>query len=297
VADPQIFLDLVLAVAAAFVGGVLAQRAGLPVVVGYLLAGLAIGPFTPGPSIGTHSISALADVGVALLMFAVGCEFSRAELRRLGRVALMGGIAATMALGIGVGWVLGFPSAEAVFLGALISLSSTVVALKMLMSRGELDSLHGRVSLGILLVQDLVVVPMAVLLPTLGRGAGLGLTRLLMQVAEAAALMIGTYLLGIRIVPWVLGHVAVPRTRELFLLGVVSLALGTALIAQAIGPSLAFGAFLAGLVVAESEYRTQVVAEVLPSGTCSRPSSWCPSACSSTPSTWLDTRVRSRSSL
>jgi K+:H+ antiporter len=264
----RLLLDLVVAVLAAFVGGALAQRIGLPVVVGYLAAGLAVGPFTPGFAVDQRSISVLADIGVAFLMFAVGSEFSRSELRRLGRVAGLGGvlqILGTMALGLALAPLLGASAAQGVYLGALIALSSTVVALKVLMARGELESLHGRVTLGLLVVQDLAVIPMMVILPAAVGGSGSGdPLRLLVTAGEAVALVLGTYLIGVRLVPWVLGRVAVARTRELFLLGVVGLTLGTALAAQAIGLSLAFGAFLAGLVVAESEFRTQVVAEVLP---------------------------------
>lgn len=265
-ADVRLLLDLVAAVLAAFAGGVLAQRLGLPVVVGYLLAGVAIGPFTGGFSVDPHSIDLLAEIGVAFLMFAVGAEFSRVELRRTARVAILGGglqILATMALGLALGPLLGASLLQAVFLGALLALSSTVVVLKILMARGELQSLHGRVALGILIAQDLAVIPMVVVLPAIGGTGGGTALRLLIAAGEAAGLGLAAYA-GAKVVPWALGHLAVSRTRELFLLGVVGLALGTALAAQAIGLSLAFGAFLAGLVVAESEYRTQVVAEVLP---------------------------------
>jgi CPA2 family monovalent cation:H+ antiporter-2 len=239
----------------------------LPVVVGYLVAGVVVGPFTPGFVLDRQSITVLAEIGIAFLMFAVGSEFSLAELRGLGRVGLLGGISqilATMALGPSLIPVLGVSFYQSVFLGALIALSSTVVALKLLTGRGELRSLHGRATLGILIAQDLAVIPLVVILPAVGGETSQGWLRLLIVAAEATALILGSYLLGARVVPWILGHVAVPRSRELFLLAVISLALGTGLVAQAIGLSLAFGAFLAGLVIAESEYRSQVVAEVLP---------------------------------
>ncbi len=265
--DLALVLDLTTAVLTAFVGGVVAQRLGQPVILGYLLAGVVIGPFTPGPTVDPHTVQVLAEIGVAFLMFAVGAELSLGELRRLGRVAALGGalqIACTMGLGPLLAPVLGLSFTQGVFLGALLALSSTVVALKVLMARGELQTLHGRVALGILVAQDIAVVPMVVVLPGLAAGsegllAGLGVAAL-----KASGILLGAYLLGARAVPWVLGHVAISGTRELFLLGVVGLALGTALVTQIAGLSLAFGAFLAGLVVAESEYRTQVVAEVLP---------------------------------
>ncbi|TMC12709.1 MAG: hypothetical protein E6J41_02355 [Chloroflexi bacterium] len=265
--DPGLLLDLVAAVLVAFAGGALAQRLGLPVVVGYLLAGVAIGPFTPGFHANQHSIDTLAEIGVTFLMFAIGAEFSRAELRRLGRVGLLGGlgqIVATAAIGPALAPALGFTPFQGVFLGALLALSSTVVALKLLGARGELGSLHGHVALGILVAQDLAAIPLVVVLPHAGASGGQLAADLLRAGAEAAALVVGAYLIGARAVPWLLGHVAIQRTRELFLLGVVGLALGTALAAQAIGLSLAFGAFLAGLVVAESEFRAQVIAEAVP---------------------------------
>src|SRR5215472_4159951 len=133
VTDATLLLDLAAAVLAAFIGGALAQRLGLPVVVGYLVAGVAIGPFTPGFHASAGSIDVLAEIGVTFLMFAIGAEFSRAELRRLGRVGLLGGllqITLTMAIGPALAPLLGLTLFQGVFLGALISLSSTVVALK-----------------------------------------------------------------------------------------------------------------------------------------------------------------------
>jgi CPA2 family monovalent cation:H+ antiporter-2 len=260
---------------------------GQPVLLGYLLAGVALGPFTPGPTVDPHAVEALAEIGVAFLMFAVGAEVSLDELRRLGRVTGLGGalqIGATMALGPLLAPALGLSFGEGVFLGALLALSSTVVAVTVLMGRGELQALHGRVALGLLVAQDLAVVPMVVALPVLtapggllagglgGLGAPAGgggavlaaLAPLGAVVLKAGAILAGAYLVGTRAVPWLLGRVAGTRTRELFLLAVVGLTLGTALLTHAAGLSLAFGAFLAGLVAGESEYRAQVVAEVLP---------------------------------
>lgn len=263
----QLALDLVLAVLAAVSGGAVAHRLGQPVLLGYLAGGVLIGPFTPGPVADLHTIQVFAEIGVAFLMFALGAEFSLGELRRLGRVVAAGGplqIVGTMVLGPLLAPLLGLSLVEGLFLGALLALSSTVVALKVLMSRGELQALHGRVALGMLLVQDLAVVPMVVVLPTLAGPGDQLLGALFLAAGKAAALLLGAYLLGTRVVPWLMNHIAIGRSRELFLLLVVSLALGTAVLTGFAGLSLAFGAFLAGLAVAESEYRTQVVAEVLP---------------------------------
>lgn len=263
----QLVVDLVLAIVAAFIGGLAAQRLGQPVIVGYLIAGVALGPFTPGPTASAESIGVIAEIGVAFLMFALGAEFSRAELRGMGRVALIGGslqIAGTIAVGIAVGLALGLTPIQGVFVGALLALSSTVVAVKVLAARGALQSLHGRGSIALLIAQDLAVVPMIVFLPALSAPGELDWVAVLAVVTKAIGVVAAAYLLGARAAPWLLGHVATRPSREVFLLAVVALALGTALMTQLAGLSLAFGAFLAGVVIAESEYRTQVVAEVLP---------------------------------
>jgi CPA2 family monovalent cation:H+ antiporter-2 len=265
--DLRFLLDLALAVFAAFVGGAVAHRLGQPVILGYLLAGVAIGPFTPGPTASTHSVQVLAEIGVAFLMFALGAEISLAELQNMGRVAAIGGtlqILFTMGLGPLLAPQLGLTLAQGVFLGALMALSSTVVALKVLMERGESGALHGRIALGILIAQDLAVVPMAIVLPSVVAGGEGLLADLALAALKAGGVLVGAYVVGFRLVPALLARAAVTRTRELFLLGVVALALGTAVLTQYAGLSLAFGAFLAGLAVAESDYRQQVIAEVLP---------------------------------
>ncbi len=258
---------LVILLGATAVAVHISRRLGFGSILGYLVAGVVIGPFTPGPTIDSHTVQVLAEMGVAFLMFAVGAELSLGELRRLGRVTVLGGalqIGGTMGLGPLLAPLLGLSLVQGVFLGALLALSSTVIALKVLMARGELQALHGRVALGILVAQDIAVVPMVVVLPALAAGTAGLLAGLAVATLKAAGILLGAYVVGARGVPWLLGHVAVSRSRELFLLGVVGLALGTALVTQLAGLSIAFGAFLAGLVVAESEYRTQAVAEVLP---------------------------------
>ena len=259
--------ELALAVVAAFIGGLAARRLGLPVILGYLFAGIAIGPFTPGPVAESGAIAGLAEVGVAFLMFALGTELARSELRELGRTALVAGtgqILLVMLLGPALAPLFGLTFAQGILLGALLSLSSTVVALKLLMARGEAQSPHGRGALAILVAQDLAVVPMVILLPSLGAGAADGYVAAARQIGLGVALVAVAYGVGTRVVPWLLGHAAGPHARELFLVGVVALALGTAVATSALGLSPAFGAFVAGLVLAGSEYRTQVLAEVLP---------------------------------
>ncbi|MBX6773356.1 MAG: cation:proton antiporter [Chloroflexi bacterium] len=260
-------LDLVLAVIAAFAGGVVAQRLHLPIIVGYVAAGVVIGPFTPGPTANAQSVNTLAEIGVAFLMFALGAEFSFGELRSLGRVSALGGflqIGASTALGLLMIPLLGLSFSQGIFLGAVLALSSTIVVTRTLAARGELQTLHGRVAIGMLIAQDLCVVPLAIILPALTGSTISPLYDLMLTAVKALAVFLGSYVIGVRAVPWLLGHVAVPRTRELFILGVVGLALGTAVVTALAGLSLALGAFLAGLVVAESQFRTRVIAEVIP---------------------------------
>lgn len=266
-AIPHLIVDLVLAVSAAFVGGAIAQRFGQPALLGYLLAGVAIGPFTPGPVADTHAVQTLAEIGVAFLMFAVGAELSLGEFRRLGKLAAMGGalqILITMGLGLALALALGLTGSQGLYFGALIALSSTVVALKLLLARDETRSLHGRIALGLLVAQDIAVLPMAIILPTLATGGVDLLTNLATTTAKAVAVVVGAFVVGRRLAPWVLNRIAVTQSRELFLLSVVTLALGTAVIAAIAGLSFAFGAFLAGLVIAETDFRTRVAAEIIP---------------------------------
>ena len=262
-----IVVDFVLAVAAAFVGGMIALRFRQPVILGYLLAGIAIGPYTPGPISSTQNVQVVAEMGVAFLMFALGVEFSPTELLKMRWVAGLGGliqIGATILLGIAITPLLKLDLIQGVFLGSVLALSSTMVALKVLMSRGEIESLHGRIVLGILILQDLSVVPMMVILPALAGPMDSLLLTLLVSGAEAAAILVGGWLLGTRVAPALFARVASTGSRELFLLAVITLALGTAIGTYALGLSLAFGAFLAGLVISESEYSHQALADVLP---------------------------------
>lgn len=262
-----IVVDLVIAVAAALLGGVIAQRLHQPVILGYLLAGMAIGPYTPGPVGDIHNVQLMAELGVAFLMFALGAEFSPSELLKMRGVASIGGllqIGATLLLGLAVSPLLGLGLVQGLFLGSVLALSSTMVALKILMGRGELESLHGRMVLGILIVQDLSLVPMMVILPALaGPVEGLALS-LALAAAKAAAILVGAQYVGTKIAPKALLRVAATGSRELFLLAIITLALGTALSTYALGLSLAFGAFMAGLVVSESEFSHQALAEVVP---------------------------------
>ncbi len=266
--ERELIVDLIIIIAAATAGGVLASLLRLPVILGYLVAGLAVGHYIPGWEIDVTRVQGIAELGVALLLFTLGIQFSFAKLADVRRVAIMGGlvqIVFTIGLGLAIAGPLGLGVQAGVLLGAAMALSSTMVALKLLDARGELDALHGRVALGFLLVQDLAVVPLVILIPATAGGVGASLAGELALAAGKALLLLGAaYLLATYIVPRLLFRIAGTGSRELFLLAVLSLALGLAAGSFLLGLSLAFGAFLAGLVVSESEFSYQTLAEVLP---------------------------------
>jgi CPA2 family monovalent cation:H+ antiporter-2 len=259
-------LDLGAAVLAALVGGAVAVRLRQPAVVGYILAGVAIGPFTPGFVGDVEGISVLAEVGVVLLLFALGVQFSLRELARVWRVAIPGAVAqvvGTTAIGGIAAYGLGLEPRAALILGACLSISSTLVVLKLLIERGELDSLHGRAAIGWMIVQDLATIVFIVSLPPLA-GAD-PVAPLIGALASAAVFLALAYVVGTRLLPWAFNAVARLGSQELFLLAVVGTALATAFVSSAVfGLSLALGAFVAGLLVSESEVSYQAAAEVIP---------------------------------
>ncbi|OFW04570.1 MAG: portal protein [Acidobacteria bacterium RIFCSPLOWO2_02_FULL_67_36] len=259
--------DLTLILLAAIAGGFLAQRAGQPLIVGYILAGVAVGPFTGGPTVGNiHDIEQLAELGVALLLFSLGLELSFRELKPVRTVALFGAtiqIILTIALGLGVGLALGWAWRPALWLGALISLSSTMVALKTIQAQGRLGTLSSRVMLGILVVQDLAVVPLMIVLPELSDPAG-GVAKVGAAALRASVLLGVIVLFSTRVVPRLMGFVARRNSRELFFLSTMTLAVGVGYVAYRFGLSMALGAFVAGLVVNESDYAHQALSDVAP---------------------------------
>ena len=261
--------EVIIVLATAIVGGMLARLLRLPILLGYLVGGVVIGPYGFALVSDVETIHSLATIGVVLLLFTIGLEFSLKEIMRMGKVAVLGGIAQillTAAAGLGLGWFIGFPLKEAIFFGFLIALSSTMVVLKLLMERGELDSAHGRIMIGILLVQDLSIVPLMIIMPAIGGGiAGAELWLSLGLAILKAILFIGVMLvLGIWGLPWILSRVAGQRSRELFLLTVVTLCLGAAFGTYYFGLSAAFGAFVAGLLISQSAFARQALADIVP---------------------------------
>jgi CPA2 family monovalent cation:H+ antiporter-2 len=262
----RFILDLGAAVGAALLGGAIAVRLRQPPIVGYLLAGVAIGPATPGFVGDVERIAVLADVGVVLLLFALGIQFSIRELREVQRVALPGGalqVAAILVVGTGAGLLLGLEPAAAFVVGACLSVSSTLVLLKNLLDRGEVDSLHGRTAIGWAIFQDIATIVFIVALPALAGGEAIG--PLIIALVKAALFLALAYVVGTRLFPWLFGAIARLGSPELFLLAVVATALLTAFVSSAVfGLSLALGAFVAGILVSESDLSHQAAAEVIP---------------------------------
>jgi CPA2 family monovalent cation:H+ antiporter-2 len=266
--ERELIVDLIIIIGAAGAGGLIANALRMPVVLGYLAAGLVVGNYIPFLEVDVHRVEDIAELGVALLLFSLGVQFSLAELRDVRRVAIWGGlsqISLTIGLGVAIGLAFGLEADSSLLLGAAMSLSSTMVVLKLLEARGELDSLYGRVALGLLLVQDLAVVPLVILVPALaGRSSADLALELALALGKAALLLMVGYVLASRVVPWLLRQIAATGSRELFILAVLSLAFGLAAGSFALGLSVAFGAFLAGLIVSESEFSHQTLADVLP---------------------------------
>ncbi len=258
--------DLLILVAVAIPVVAVAQRLRVPTVVGFLLTGVAIGPHSLGFIPDAASVSGLAELGIILLLFTIGLELSVSRIIQLGRLVLQGGavqVAATIATTVGVALIVAVTPRQAVFYGALVALSSTAIVLKIYTDRGELDSSHGRVAIAILLFQDICVVPLMLLVPVLA-GAGEGIGASARHVGISLAVVATLIVVGRAVVPWVLQKVVLLRNRELFTLSIVFFALGAAYVTASTGLSLALGAFIAGLVIAESEYGVQALSDVLP---------------------------------
>ncbi|MEW6277390.1 MAG: cation:proton antiporter [Candidatus Eremiobacterota bacterium] len=259
--------DLCMVLVAALLGGLAARAARVPMVLGYILAGLLLSPHTPGPRVvEIEEFEKLADVGVALLMFGIGLEFPLPRLARLKGVALLGTglqMLATIALGTLLGTLMGLTLVQGIWLGVALSLSSTMVALKHLTDSGYLNTLAGRVMLAMLVVQDLAVIPLMIILPDLADVGGS--LHLLAGLAGKAVLV--TLMLvwgGGRALPRVLSLIGRTCPRELFTISVVAIGLGTGYATYLLGLSFAFGAFLAGLALSESDYSHHVMSEVGP---------------------------------
>jgi CPA2 family monovalent cation:H+ antiporter-2 len=267
-AESIFFRDLAYVFMAAVAGGALARLAGQPLVLGYVLGGILISPLTPGPAVSDlHTFELFAEIGVILLMFSVGIEFSLRDLLRVKWVALLGGplgIALSVAMGLGVASLLGWPPLQGAIVGIVLSVASTMVLARLLMDRGELHSRHGRVMIGITLVEDLAVVVLIVVIPTLGTLEPGRLLTIAGTLGRALLILVPAGYVAAKLIPPLMTRVARMHSDEMFLLVALAVGLGTAALTQAAGLSLALGAFLAGLIINGSEYAHETLARLLP---------------------------------
>ena len=277
--EPVLISTIAIGLTSAFIGGLIARHVRLPAIVGYIVAGVVIGPFTPGLLANTDIALELAELGVILLMFGVGIHFSIRDLLAVRSIAVPGAIiqmVVSALFGVWLGSALGWGVGGGLVLGLALSIASTVVLQRALTDRNELETPQGRIAVGWLIVEDLLAVLVLVLLPTIAPllAAGPGgvepsaaeaLGPIALAVVKAAVFAVVMVVAGARVVPWLLLVVAREGSRELFTLAVLAIALGIAFIASTVfGVSFALGAFLAGLVVGESDMSHQAAADALP---------------------------------
>jgi len=262
------FRDLAYVFGAAVVGGAVAKVLRQPLILGYVLGGFLIGPFTPGPTLsGIHEFEVLAEIGVILLMYSIGLEFSFGELLEVKWVAIFGGplgILLSVGLGAGTGWLMGWGTIQGIAVGAIVSVASTMVLSRLLADRGELRSPHGNVMIGITLVEGLAVVVLTVLLPSLSHLTGSHFLSLLIAFGKALLILVPVMFVAAKLVPPLMKRVEGTGNDELYVLVVLALGFATAAVTQAVGLSLALGAFLAGLIVSECKTSEKMLDKLSP---------------------------------
>jgi CPA2 family monovalent cation:H+ antiporter-2 len=259
--------DIIIIVIAALIGGFVARIFKQPLIIGYIFAGVLVGPATGGVAVSNiHEIEMLAEIGVALLLFALGLEFSFKDLKPVRKIALIGTpiqIILTIAFGFFLGRMFDFEWKASLWLGALISLSSTMVLLKTLMSQGWMGTLSSRVMIGILLVQDLAFVPLMIILPQLNEPQNT-LSTLAFAAIKATLFIFLMIFLGKKLIPMLIRQVVHWHSREFFLVTITAIGLGVGYGTYLFGLSFAFGAFVAGLILSESDYVYQALSDIIP---------------------------------
>ncbi|HEY9088114.1 MAG TPA: cation:proton antiporter [Anaerolineaceae bacterium] len=264
--DLPLLVNITLALVVAFTGGILARRIGLPTIVGYLLAGIVIGPFTPGFVGDSATIEQLAELGVIFLMFGVGLNFSFNDLWRVRDIAIPGALVQIVLdtlLGFALTRFWGWTVPAAIVMGLAISVSSTVVLFRNLMDRSLLNTIHGQVAVGWVVMQDIFSVLILVLMPALFSQGSFEWQTLVITLAKAVAFVVVIFFAGVRAILWLLEQIAYTRSRELFILAILAITLGTAMVASDLfGVSLALGAFVAGAIISQSHLSHQVGADV-----------------------------------
>lgn len=264
---PQLFGDILIIILASLPVAYICLRLKLPLLVGLMLTGIAIGPYGFGLIKELEGIEILAEIGVMLLLFTIGLEFSLGRLREMKRLVLLGGgmqVLGTVVAGSGISFLLGRPVNQSIFFGFLLALSSTAIVLKSYVDRNEVDSPHGRVGVGILLFQDICIVLMLLLVPLLGGQDIVSFSSILLNLGFSLIILVLVVAAAWFLIPQILKRVAELRSPEVFILTVVFLCLGLSWVTESLGLSLALGAFIAGVVLADSEYSHQATAEILP---------------------------------
>jgi monovalent cation:H+ antiporter-2, CPA2 family len=265
--EPNAFLfrELTYIFVAAVAGGLVAWRLRLPLILGFVLGGIVISPFTPGPKIfDLHTFEELAEVGVVLLMFSIGVEFSLSELLSVKWVAVIGGICgigASIGLAIGAARLMGWTTTQGMVIGATVSVASTMVLASLLADTQSLTTPHGRVMIGITLFEDLAVVMMTVMLPSVGSGH---LSAAAWTIGKALVLLVPLAFLAVTVIPRILRKAQQTKNQELFLLVAIAICLATAALSHAAGFSTALGAFLAGFSISGSKDLHDAHAQLIP---------------------------------
>ncbi|MGE5404662.1 MAG: cation:proton antiporter [Candidatus Saccharibacteria bacterium] len=262
----SLIFDIVVVFVAALTGGYIADRLKQSPIIGYILGGIMVGPHVFGLVADVALVQEMAELGVILLMFTLGIEFSLSRLDKVKSIAVVGGIIQILiviVLGIIVGHKLGFTLYESAFLGCALAISSTMIVLRSLSDRGELSSTHSQIMMGILIVQDLSVIIMVSLLPHLHSFSGEGLSALLLSIGKTALFVAAMLYLSGKVVPAFLDRAAKSSSSEIFLLVALSLGLGIAALSHGMGLSVSLGAFIAGLVISESEYTHEIMGKIV----------------------------------
>ena len=265
--EMHILRDLAMIFAVSAAGLYLGYRLKLPPIVGFLVAGFIIGPYGFRLVTSLDEVEILAEIGVVLLLFTIGIEFSIKDLLQSKRAVLLGGslqVGLTLVIAALLSLALNLPLNQAVFFGFLVALSSTAIVLRALQDRGELDSAHGRITLSVLIFQDIIIAPMIIFTPLLAGGSGEVTGSIVALVAKAVLVVAVVFVLARWVMPWLLDKVARTRSRELFLFSIVLICIAVAWFTNELGLSLGLGAFLAGLIVSESEYSLHALEGVLP---------------------------------
>jgi K+:H+ antiporter len=263
-----IFRDIAMVFAAALVCGLVAWRIRQPILLGYVVAGLIVSPLTPGLRVhDTHVFELMAEVGVVLLMFSVGIHFSIPDLMKVKWVALIGsplGVVLSVALCMGVGWLMGWPVLQSLAVGCIVAVASTMVLMRLLMDRGEMNTEAGRVMIALTLVEDLVVVILTVLLPSLASEGGADFGQVAWRIGKAFLLLIPIAAAAWKLMPRLLARVEKTGNDEISLLLALTVCMVVAAVTEMVGLSLALGAFLGGMLLGSSDFAKKLEHQTMP---------------------------------